>query len=109
MFLSTQLVYVDRIVRGQRSVERDFYTLCSWTTTLLNAREKEEMEAGRFGDGYLVSPMIEKVDNSTTLVSSSPSPQPVYTFVPLKRSPAYYSSPQVTIFSYFIICFVVVG
>ncbi|KAK9664696.1 hypothetical protein RND81_14G061900 [Saponaria officinalis] len=59
------LCYVDRVVRGDRTVKpRGYFTLDGWTTALLNSREREEIDHGEFGVGFIDEPMGEVVDSS---------------------------------------------
>lgn len=92
-------MYVDRVVRGSRSVDRDFFTLVNWNTSSLNAREKEEMGSGRFGDGYIDPRMEERIDTSYEVFPSpSDNPSTVQSsnmIISMKKSPPFYSSPKV--------------
>ncbi|CAH9110150.1 unnamed protein product [Cuscuta epithymum] len=48
--------YVDNIVFKGRKVDRAFPSIIGWTTQKLNKRQKEEIETGGFGYGYIDEP-----------------------------------------------------
>ncbi|KAK9682317.1 hypothetical protein RND81_10G065000 [Saponaria officinalis] len=63
---------MDRVVRGQRKIERDYFTLAALTTNHIKEREKEEMEFGRFGDGFVDNAMEEVIALESNNIDVSP-------------------------------------
>ncbi|CAH9109698.1 unnamed protein product [Cuscuta europaea] len=47
------MFYVDNVMFKGRKVQRGLSSIIGWTTQKLNKREKEEIESGGFGFGYV--------------------------------------------------------
>ncbi|CAH9104033.1 unnamed protein product [Cuscuta europaea] len=54
--LFLMLLYVDRVVVYRRKIDRSIPAWRGWTSTLLRARETEEMQVGGIGLGYIDGP-----------------------------------------------------
>ncbi|CAH9053472.1 unnamed protein product [Cuscuta europaea] len=55
--LFLMMVYVDRVVLYQRTIERKLPVIIGWNAHMLRERENAEIEAGGFGSGYVDDPL----------------------------------------------------
>ncbi|KAK1378188.1 hypothetical protein POM88_024932 [Heracleum sosnowskyi] len=57
------IFYVDRVLKGEQQIERQFPAFKGWTTQLLKARQVEELKSDCFGSGKLIQGRWEKGEN----------------------------------------------
>ncbi|KAK1391939.1 hypothetical protein POM88_010995 [Heracleum sosnowskyi] len=57
------IFYVDRVLKGEQQIERQFPAFKGWTTQLLKARQVEELKSDCFGSGKLIQARWEKGEN----------------------------------------------
>ncbi|KAK1359096.1 hypothetical protein POM88_043570 [Heracleum sosnowskyi] len=62
--ISCLIFYVDRVLKGEQKIERQFPTFKGWTTQLLKARQAEELKSDCFGSGKLIQARWEKGENA---------------------------------------------
>ncbi|KAK1360718.1 hypothetical protein POM88_045192 [Heracleum sosnowskyi] len=58
------IFYVDRVLKGEQQIERQFPAFKGWTTQLLKARQAEELKSDCFGSGKLIQARWEKGENA---------------------------------------------
>ncbi|CAH9069744.1 unnamed protein product, partial [Cuscuta epithymum] len=64
------MVYVDRVVLYQRSIDRKVPVIIGWNAMLLREREIVEIEAGGFGLGYVDDEPLQLTDRDGVIADS---------------------------------------
>lgn len=67
VLITFQIFNVDRVLKGEAEIERQFPAFKGWTTQLLKARQAEELKSDCFGSGKTKSSSKE---HKTLLVFS---------------------------------------